>query len=305
MALSTPEGQRIILTIGNFDGVHKGHQKLLNRLVTHSRERGRKSTVMTFSPHPMEVLSPEIPFLRIMDPAHKERVLGEMGVDLLAVVPFNTTISSMTPEDFIRNFLLKLFPLDGLVIGENFRFGKNRQGSVEDFQRILPAEGVTVEAIPPVLEDGTRISSSRIRNLVLAGHVREAMQLLTRPFQIEGPVIDGERRGRKIGFPTLNILPPPGRILPPNGVYATMTRVGGNSYPGVSYIGSRPTFGKGAIILETHLFDFSGDLYGLMAEVQFIDYLRGEKSFHNPDELIRSIRQDAEKSRDLLHVSGQ
>jgi riboflavin kinase/FMN adenylyltransferase len=165
----------------------------------------------------------------------------------------------------------------------------------------LPPRGISVEVIPPLTENGSRVSSSRIRGLIRSGDVRGAGELLTRPFQIEGPIIDGERRGRRIGFPTINILPPQGRVLPPNGVYATITRIHDKKYPGVSYIGSRPTFGDGQIILETHLFDFEGDLYGLMAEVSFIEHLRGEKSFSGPQELIQSIRQDSEQSRKLLN----
>ncbi|MHB1729721.1 MAG: bifunctional riboflavin kinase/FAD synthetase [Leptospirillum sp.] len=296
-----PPGTRTFLSIGNFDGIHKGHQQLLKRLVTLARENQALATVITFSPHPLEVLFPEKPFLRIMDPSHKEKILESIGVDILTVVPFTKELSKMNPDEFTKNFLNRLFPLVGLIIGENFRFGHERAGSVSDFKRLLPPLGVSVEVIPPIMENGSRISSSRIRDLIRAGDVREAGKLLTRPFQIEGPIIDGERRGRRIGFPTINILPPQGRILPPNGVYATVTRIQDKIYPGVSYIGSRPTFGQGQIILETHLFDFEGDLYGLMAEVSFIEHLRGEKSFSGPQELINSIRQDSEQSRKLLN----
>jgi len=298
-------GTRTFLSIGNFDGVHKGHQQLLERLVTLARENGALATVITFSPHPLEVLFPEKPFLRIMDPSQKEKILESIGVDILTIAPFTNQLSKMNPDDFTTGFLRRLFPLEGLVIEENFRFGHQRMGSVSDFKRILPPLGISVEVIPPLTENGSRVSSSRIRDLIRGGDVREAGELLTRPFQIEGPIIDGERRGRRIGFPTINILPPQGRVLPPNGVYATVTRIHDKKYPGVSYIGSRPTFGQGQIILETHLFDFEGDLYGLMAEVSFIEHLRGEKSFSGPQELIQSIRQDSEQSRKLLNeLSG-
>ena len=298
-------GSKTFLSIGNFDGVHKGHQQLLKRLVRLAKENRALATVITFSPHPLEVLFPEKPFLRIMDPSQKERILESTGVDILTIVPFTSQLAKMSPDTFTTEFLMKLFPLAGLIIEENFRFGHQRIGSVSDFKRILPPHGISVEVIPPLTENGARVSSSRIRDLIRDGNVREAGELLTRPFQIEGPVIDGERRGRRIGFPTINILPPQGRVLPPNGVYATVTKIQGKKYPGVSYIGSRPTFGRGQIILETHLFDFDGDLYGLMAEVSFIEHLRGEKSFSGPQELIQSIRQDSEQSRRLLNeLSG-
>ena len=298
-------GSKTFLSIGNFDGVHKGHQQLLKRLVSLAKENRALATVITFSPHPLEVLFPEKPFLRIMDPSQKERILESTGVDILTIVPFTSQLAKMSPDAFTTEFLMKLFPLAGLIIEENFRFGHQRIGSVSDFKRILPPHGISVEVIPPLTENGARVSSSRIRDLIRDGNVREAGELLTRPFQIEGPVIDGERRGRRIGFPTINILPPQGRVLPPNGVYATVTKIQGKKYPGVSYIGSRPTFGRGQIILETHLFDFDGDLYGLMAEVSFIEHLRGEKSFSGPQELIQSIRQDSEQSRRLLNeLSG-
>ena len=300
-----PSGTKTFLSIGNFDGVHKGHQQLLRRLVSLAREHRALATVITFSPHPLEILFPEKPFLRIMDPSQKERILASTGVDILTIVPFTTQLAKMSPDAFTTSFLKKLFPLAGLIIEENFRFGHQRIGSVSDFQRILTPDGISVEVIPPLTENGSRVSISRIRDLIRSGNVREAGDLLTRPFQIEGPIIDGERRGRRIGFPTINILPPAGRVLPPNGVYATITKIQEKQYPGVSYIGSRPTFGQGQIILETHLFDFEGDLYGLMAEVSFIDHLRGERSFSGPQELIQSIRQDSEQSRKLLHeLSG-
>ncbi len=298
-------GSKTFLSIGNFDGVHKGHQQLLKRLVSLAKENRALATVITFSPHPLEVLFPEKPFLRIMDPSQKERILESTGVDILTIVPFTSQLAKMSPDAFTTEFLMKLFPLAGLIIEENFRFGHQRIGSVSDFKRILPPHGISVEVIPPLTENGARVSSSRIRDLIRDGNVREAGELLTRPFQIEGPVIDGERRGRRIGFPTINILPPQGRVLPPNGVYATITKIQEKKYPGVSYIGSRPTFDRGQIILETHLFDFDGDLYGLMAEVSFIEHLRGEKSFSGPQELIQSIRQDSEQSRRLLNeLSG-
>lgn len=300
-----PPGIQTFLSIGNFDGVHKGHQQLLKRLVTLAKKNGALATVITFSPHPLEVLFPEKPFLRIMDPSQKERILESIGIDILTIVPFTSQLAKMTPDEFTTGFLLKLFPLAGLIIEENFRFGHQRIGSVADFHRILPSLGVSVEIIPPLTENGLRVSSSRIRDLIREGDVRAAGELLTRPFQIEGPIIDGERRGRRIGFPTINILPPEGRILPPNGVYATTTKIQEKTYSGVSYIGSRPTFGQGQVILETHLFDFEGDLYGLMAEVSFIEHLRGEQSFSGPEELIQSIRQDSQKSRKLLNeLSG-
>ncbi|AFS54187.1 bifunctional riboflavin kinase/FAD synthetase [Leptospirillum ferriphilum] len=294
-------GQEISLTIGNFDGIHQGHQKLLNDLVEYSRKTKTLATVLTFDPHPLMVLSPEIPFQRIMSIPHKKKILSELGIDLLVITPFTPDLGRMEPETFIRDILLEYFPLKGLVIGEGFRFGHKRAGSVADFQRVLSPEGVLVKAIPAVEDATGRVSSSRIRELLRAGRVKEANQFLTRPFQLDGTVEEGEKRGRKLGFPTLNIHPTPDRLLPASGVYVTRTKTSKGWFNGTSYVGKKPTFTPlMQPVIETHLFDFSDTLYGQYIQVDFLEFLRGDRAFPGPEALIAAISNDLQQSKDYF-----
>ncbi|MHB1927294.1 MAG: bifunctional riboflavin kinase/FAD synthetase [Leptospirillum sp.] len=295
------KNQGICLSIGNFDGVHLGHQRLLDRLVQKSRQSGYLAAVLTFDPHPLMVLSPEIPFQRIMSIDYKKHILEELGVDLLIITPFTQTLSRMEPETFIREVLLRHFPLRGLVIGEGFRFGHKRTGSVEDFERILAPAGISVEAIAPVQDNRGRISSSRIRELIRLGQIGQANALLTRPFRLEGIVEEGEKRGRKLGFPTLNIHPSPDRILPAPGVYITRTMTSSGWFNGASYVGKKPTFTPLLQpVIETHLFDFSDNLYGHPIHVDFLEFIRGDRAFPGPEALISAITNDLQRSKDYF-----
>ncbi len=294
-------GQGICLSIGNFDGLHRGHQKLLADLVEQSRQTGSLATVLTFDPHPLMVLSPEVPFQRIMSIPHKKEVLAELGIDLLVITPFTPDLVRMEPETFIREILLRYFPLKGLVIGEGFRFGHKRTGSVTDFHRVLSPEGVLVRAIPAVEDEQGRISSSRIRELLRAGHIRQANRFLTRPFRLEGTVEEGEKRGRKLGFPTLNIHPSSDRLLPAPGVYVTRTKTPDGCFNGASYVGKKPTFTPlSQPVIETHLFDFSDDLYGQLIQVDFLEFLRGDRAFSGPEALVSAISNDLQRSKDYF-----
>ena len=294
-------GQGICLSIGNFDGLHRGHQKLLEHLVEQSRQTGSLATVLTFDPHPLMVLSPEIPFQRIMSIPHKKKVLHELGIDLLVITPFTPELGKMAPETFIREILLRYFPLKGLVIGEGFRFGHKRTGSVTDFTRVLSPEGIQVQSVPAVEDEQGRISSSRIRELLRSGQIDQANRFLTRPFRLEGTVEEGEKRGRKLGFPTLNIHPASDRILPAPGVYVTRTKTPGGWFHGASYVGKKPTFTPlRQTVVETHLFEFSDDLYGQDIEVDFLEFLRGDRAFSGPEALVSAISNDLQRSKDYF-----
>lgn len=299
----TPEyRQGIVLTIGNFDGVHQGHQILLKRLVHHAEARNGVPTVLTFDPHPLMVLSPDLPFRRIMSIDHKMNVLEEMGISLLVVQPFTKTLSHMEPGPFIREVLIQHFSPKALVIGEGFRFGYQRSGSVDDFRNVMEPIGIEVESIPAVSDEIGRISSSRIRALIAEGQVAEARRLLTRPFRLEGPVEEGEKRGRILGFPTLNLYPAVDRIVPAPGVYITRTWASSRWHKGASYIGTKPTFTPlPRPVVETHLFDFSEEIYGTPIKVDFLERVRGELTFSGPEKLIQAISNDLRQAKDYFH----
>ncbi|EQD24604.1 MAG: Riboflavin kinase / FAD synthase (RibC), partial [Leptospirillum sp. Group IV 'UBA BS'] len=231
------------MTIGNFDGIHAGHQFLLRRLFEISREMKIPSLLLTFDPHPLFFLSPDTPFRMIMSQKEKEEVLSELGLDILSVLTFDKEVQNLSPEEFALSVLWDLFHPSSLIVGEGFRFGHGRSGSIEDLWRILSPLGAEVSSIPPYEEQGVRVSSSRIRKAVDHGEIEEANRLLTRPIEISGPVSEGEKRGRLLGFPTLNLIPPDHRLIPPPGVYATRTQIAGKTYDGATYIGTKPTFG--------------------------------------------------------------
>ncbi len=292
----------IFLTIGNFDGVHKGHQELLSSIVRAAGKEGGVPTVLTFDPHPLMVLSPETPFRRLMSIEHKKTVLESLGIELLVIEPFSEILSRMSPDQFIRDVLVSHFSLRSLFIGEGFRFGHRRSGSITDFRRVLEPAGVMVESIDAISDSHGRISSSRIRSLVAEGRVLEAMALLTRPYRLEGTVVVGERRGKKLGFPTLNLFPASDRLVPAMGIYATRTQTTLGRFDGVSYIGTKPTFDPlPKPIIETFLFDFDRELYGEKISVDFYDHIRGETKFTGPEELARAIANDVRQAKDFFH----
>ncbi len=295
-----PPGPHAI-TIGNFDGVHAGHQFLLKQLMDNARTRHVPALLLTFDPHPLFFLSPESPFRMIMSPEQKEKVLADLGLDILAILTFDKSIQMLSPEEFALSILWDLFHPVLLIVGEGFRFGHGRTGSIDDLSRILSPLGVTVSAVPPYADMGGRVSSSRIRKAIDHGEIAEANRLLTRPIEVSGPVSEGEKRGRDLGFPTLNLIPPDHRLIPPPGVYATRTLIGGRFLDGATYIGTKPTFGTHRPVVETHLFNFDKNCYGEWHTVLFFNRIRGERSFASIEALKLQIAADVDKARKLLH----
>ena len=289
------------MTIGNFDGIHAGHQFLLNRLMKMAREKNVPSLLLTFDPHPLFFLSPDSPFRMIMSQEQKEKILSDLGLDILVVLTFDRTIQMLSPEEFALSVLWDLFHPVSLIVGEGFRFGHGRTGSIDDLSRILSPLGVAVSALSSHADHGGRISSSRIRKAVDHGEIAEANRLLTRPLEVSGPVAEGERRGRHLGFPTLNLIPPDHRLLPPPGVYATRTRICEGYYDGATYIGTKPTFGTHRPVVETHLFDFDKTCYGEWHTVLFYHRIRGERSFPSVEALKLQIAADVAEAREILH----
>lgn len=300
--------QPVALTIGVFDGVHLGHRNLIRQIVASADAVGVASVCITFDPDPEVVVRPERPHLALSTLAERTALLLSLGVSHVEIVPFSRQVAVQSPEEFI-DALCARYSLRSVWVGADFALGRDRAGSVDRLRRIGAERGFTVHAIDLLTHEGRPISATWIREALAAGDVRLAAELLGRPYCITGPVATGAQRGRTIGFPTANIVPPPGRALPADGVY--LVRVGdpgsspidGETAPirhGVVNLGGRPTFGETERLLETHLLDFDGDLYGSQLEVCFLEQLRGIQKFASVDELRDQIGRDVARARELL-----
>jgi len=289
-----------VVTIGNFDGVHVGHQAVLK--VARDRVRSQQGTavVLTFEPHPLRVLTPGVELKFLCDPEEKLSLLEEAGVDVVVRLPFTREFAAQTPDEFMVQVLHDGLGTRELFVGQNFRFGKERLGTIHTLMEGGPRLGFTVHAISPVLLEGAPVSSTRIRDLVQAGAMADAATLLGRPYTLRGPVIHGHRRGGQLGYPTANLLPPEGRVLPPDGVYATQLTMDTQTWGAVTYIGTRPTFGEGARMIETYLLDGGRDLYGCRVAILFHERLRGDQAFESTDGLARQIAADVACTRKIL-----
>ncbi len=292
-----------VLTIGNFDGVHRGHRALLGQVVDAARRRGVPACVFTFDPPPRSVLAPSQAQPRITAWPERVRLLGECGVDQVIVEHFTPAFAQHPPEWFVREVLGRRIRPVELVVGYDFRFGRARAGTLDTVAEGLP--GVPVSSIAAVSDDSLVVSSSAIRRQVQSGDVRGAALLLGRPHQIRGVVVAGDQRGRQLGFPTAN-LSCASELLPAVGVYAVKVRVnGGDGQAAVANLGVRPTFGSGnELRVEVHILDYRGDLYGQELDVLFVDRIRGESRFRSVDALVTQIRADIDAARGMLdHAS--
>jgi riboflavin kinase / FMN adenylyltransferase len=292
------------VTIGNFDGVHRGHQALVSAVVARARETGGVSVVLTFDPHPARVLGRGGAPAALTTLDQKEELLALLGVDRLAVLPFDAALAALSPGAFAREVLQGALGARHVVVGESFRFGHGRAGDAAVLAALGAEIGFSVRALPPVLGEGSPVSSSRVRRVLALGDVRTARALLGRPYFVDGPVGRGDGRGRTIGVPTAN-LAPENEILPAQGVYAARCRVPDGSFrPAVVNLGHRPTFGGEHATVEAHLMDFDGDLYGARVRLEFHERLRGEQRFDGVPALVARIREDIERARALLSASG-
>jgi riboflavin kinase/FMN adenylyltransferase len=289
------------VALGNFDGVHLGHQLIIRQTVETAHAKGNDAIVYTFDPHPRVVLNkaPEIP--RITTFNERAEILRFMGIDVLVVAEFTPLYAQQTPEDFIDNILVEELGTANIFIGENYRFGRGKTGTPTHLKDVGPHHGFSVHIVPPVMMEGKRVSSSRIRDHLLKGEIREANRLLGREFTIEGRVIHGHHRGKGLGFPTANIKPDP-KLVPPPGVYAAYCRVGDVPHPAVMNIGYNPTFGNRKVSYEVHILDYGEELYGETIKAYVVDRLRPEMTFSSPDELVSQIEKDIRRCRGMLTV---
>jgi riboflavin kinase/FMN adenylyltransferase len=298
-----PAGRRCaVVTIGNFDGIHLGHQLIFRRLAEEAGREGCPAVVITFEPHPKMVLHPERrPFYLLTSPEEKIRLLADLGMDTLILIPFSLDYARTTAEEFVRGVLWEKLHIKKIIIGHDYTFGRGKEGN-EAFLTALGGKlGFAVEVMNAVKVGETTVSSTRIREAILAGEVGLAATLLGRPYNLGGRVVTGHHRGVELGFPTANIKPDK-ELVPPRGVYAVQVLFEGKRLPGVLNIGFNPTFADQELSIEVHIFDFNENIYGKTLDVLFIERLRDEVRFASPAELIAQIDRDIVQARKILHA---
>lgn len=291
-----------VLTLGNFDGVHLGHQAIFKKVVERAKEIKGTSVAFTFEPHPLKVLAPERS-PRLLNTFHgKMRLFEQAGIDIVICAHFTRAFADQHPEDFARDVLHKLINVNEVYVGYDYAFGRGREGSIESLKKMGQTYGFGVGVIQPVLVDGTVVSSSTVRDLLSNGRVNEASRLLARHYSIEGEVVHGSHRGHTLGFPTAN-LKTANEMIPGFGVYAVLATVDCRSFKGVASIGIRPTFNNGPVSIEVYLFEFDQDVYGKEMEVAFVKRLRGEEKFPDAEALVKQIRKDVQQAQEVLNAA--
>ena len=298
-----------VITVGTFDGVHRGHRDVVERLVARSRLLKIPSVLVTFEPHPLEIVNPAAAPLLLTTHYEKLEVLAETGIDYLAVVPFTSELAAYSAEDFVELILRRCFRLRELLIGYDHGFGRQRAGNVAVLRTLGERDGFRVDVVDPVsTPDGHSVSSTSIRRAVAGGDLARAAEALGRLYSVSGRVVEGSGRGRMIGFPTLNLGPPPPRkLLPPEGVYAVRVQTPAGAVGGMMNLGPRPTFGESATSLEAHLFDVSGDFYGAQVRIDFVARLRETRKFASAELLSKQLAHDEREARNaltLLNIPG-
>lgn len=289
-----------VLTIGNFDGVHKGHISLFDRVKQISKAINGQSAVMTFEPHPIKVMKPGNGPPLITPIKQKLRLISEAGIDVIFCIPFTREFASIPARDFVKDILADVIGVKELVVGYDYTFGNKRRGDTGLLRRMGEELGFKVHVIEPIYLDKTLVSSTSIRNFVQQGNLAEAKKLLGRDYEISGTVKKGAGRGGKLlGIPTANLLPVD-ELIPRRGVYAVIAVLDDRNYFGVCNIGYNPTFGVNALSIETHLLDFNEDILGDALTIRFISPLREEKTFHNAQELRDQIKQDVQRTKELF-----
>ena len=292
-----------IVALGNFDGFHLGHQAVVGRAVQRGFHERRPVMVATFDPHPVRYFKPDLPPFRLSTLDQREQLFAHAGADAMLVFQFDAAMAATTSTDFIAEVLAGRIGAAGVVTGDDFTYGKGRTGSITELREVGAEHGIVAEAVAPVLIEGERVSSGRVREALAAGDIGHAMHLLTRDFAIEGVVQRGDARGRELGYPTANLTLGDYQ-RPKYGIYAVrVTLDDGSEHPGVASVGIRPTFDPPQELLEAHLFGFNGDLYDRRIEVALHAFIREEKKFDSVDTLIAAMRSDEAQARRLLALA--
>lgn len=298
LANAVPE-RDTALTIGVFDGVHLGHEYLIGKLKEKAAENGLLSGVVTFHRHPRLVLSPESKITYLTRLEERIRLLEGHGVEHVVTLSFTPELSQLGPREFV-SLLRGYLRMRVLVIGPDFALGRGREGGAPTLKALGEELGFLVEVLPPMVLQGEAVSSTAIRHALSRGDMMTVNELLGRRFTLAGPVSKGDERGKTLGFPTANLIPEPEQALPADGVYATRAFLSETVYNSVTNIGIRPTFGRSQRLVEVHLFDFQGELYGQELKIELVERLRGETRFSSADELKAQIARDVEQARALL-----
>jgi riboflavin kinase/FMN adenylyltransferase len=292
---------RPYITIGNFDGVHFGHQMLFSEVVNKAYTNKGTSVAITFAPHPLKVMRPEIGLKLISTCDQKRELIAHANIDVLFILPFTKEFATTTAEDFITT-LQSTIGIKELVVGYDYAFGKGRQGTISFLKERGEKDGFAVSVVEAYYVEEMLASSTKVRELVAAGRMRDVKKLLGRYYQIRGEVIQGKQRGGTlIGFPTANLHVTEEDLCPQHGVYVTQVIYDGKCYGGVLNIGYNPTFSENRLSAETHIFDFNQDIYGKPIKINLLRFLRGEKKFSGPEELAQQISLDCKKAKEVLN----
>jgi len=294
-----PEIKGAVLAIGNFDGVHRGHQEVLREATRIAKREGRRSGAVVFEPHPREFFAPGTPFFRLTPLPLKLELLEALGLDQTFVIEFDRELASLSAEAFATEVVAKGLGASHVVVGHDFSYGKGRTGTTNELAALGRVLGFGVDVVAPVGAGGATFSSSRIRDYLRDGEVREAAEQLGYWWRVRGRVGEGAGRGKGLGFPTLNLPLAPGQDVH-HGIYAMRVDHDGRRYHAAGYVGARPTFGEGEPVLEAYLLDFAGDLYGQEVEAEFIAFLRPDETFATPEALAEKMREDCDRARAVL-----
>lgn len=291
-----------VVTIGTFDGVHQGHREIISRITQLAKDINGETVILTFFPHPRMILHPEDQDLKLITTiGEKAALLEQLGVDHLIITPFSRDFSNQTAEEYIHDILVNKIGTKKIVIGYDHRFGKDRQGGLAELQQVGPQYGFDVVEIPEQDINAVAVSSTRIREALLAGDIAKANAFLGYSFYITGKVIKGDQLGRQLGYPTANLqVLEQYKLIPADGIYASKVYVNGTAYKGMSYIGSRPTINGMTRNIEVNIFDFNQDIYNQEIRMEFIDFVRGDIKFSSLDELVVQLGKDKEAVLKLL-----
>jgi len=293
-----------VLTVGTFDGVHAGHKVLINTVLQKAEKRGARSVIVTFDPHPRDIISPGSAGIKLLSTL-KERseLLSDLGVDEMVVIPFDRDFSLLTSEEFVRDVIWEKIGVSEFVIGYDHQFGRNREGTIETVRRLGKELEFDAHVVSRQEVGDKTVSSSAIRKAIQDdGDMKLAASFLERNYILNGRVVHGDKRGKKIGFPTANILAEhPRKIIPRRGVYAVWVRIADIHYGGMMNIGVRPTFNGEKETLEVHMFDFDKEIYGMEVQIQFVARVRDERSFNGVEELIDQLNKDKSRVHNLLN----
>jgi len=290
-----------VVTVGTFDGVHRGHWTVLEEIRERAEQTGRRSVLVTFDPHPLRIVRPEFAPLLLTTPLEKKEILAESGVEYAVFISFTKTLSRYEPRRFVEEILVERLHVKELVIGYDHGFGRDRSGNVDTLREIGAELGFAVDVVPPVAADGASVSSSRIREAVAAGRMREAEVCLGRPYSMRGVVVRGEGRGHQLGFPTANLtVAERDKLVPPPGIYAVEGVLRSGTHAGALHLGPRPTFKGSPPSIELHLLDFDEDIYGHEVRVDFIEYLRPVLPFDGVKTLVAQMKKDVQLAREAV-----